>query len=165
MASGAVPDGLFWSVYEGSISGYDNCIERRPYHRNCGCALHNKSFKNCTHKLPMCNSVSYPIRRAWSEGSLVLAASIHSPSSPSQVATGGKPQPKLVNLEDEQNKNYFADLLKDMGDVRDKTKGKRGTVLQVNCRMNDQSEYKKNQKAAGLRIWSLFRLYGICSTY
>ncbi|TKY54746.1 Cyclophilin peptidyl-prolyl cis-trans isomerase family protein isoform 1 [Spatholobus suberectus] len=88
MATGATPDRIFWSVYEGCISGYDNCVERRPYHRNCGCALHNKPF-NCTHKLQRCNNVSYPMRRAWSEGSLVLA---NSSSSPSQVATGGRPQ-------------------------------------------------------------------------
>ena len=104
MATGATPDGLFWSVYEGCISCYDNCVERRPYHRNCGCALHNKSLINCTHKLPRCNNVSYPMRRAWSEGSLVLAASS---SSPSQVATGGRPQPSLANVE-EENKNCFS---------------------------------------------------------
>ncbi|OMO52285.1 hypothetical protein CCACVL1_29279 [Corchorus capsularis] len=27
-------------VYEGSIVMEDSLIERRPYHRNCGCALH-----------------------------------------------------------------------------------------------------------------------------
>ncbi|KAG4932830.1 hypothetical protein GLYMA_17G104600v4 [Glycine max] len=106
MATGAAPDGLFWSVvYEGCISGYDNCVERRPYHRNCGCALHNTSLINRTHKLPRCNNVSYPMRRAWSEGSLVLATSSSS-SSPSQVATGGRPQPSLANVE-EENKNCF----------------------------------------------------------
>ncbi|OIV99873.1 hypothetical protein TanjilG_26211 [Lupinus angustifolius] len=86
MASGAAGDGLFRWVYSGCISNYDNCVERRPYHRNCGCALHNKSPKNCTHKVTRCNNVSYPMRRAWSEGNLVLAdSSIHfsSPSSPS----------------------------------------------------------------------------------
>ncbi|KAK7265145.1 hypothetical protein RJT34_32761 [Clitoria ternatea] len=84
MATGA--DGLFWSVYEGCISGYDNCVQRRPYHRNCGCALHNKSLTNCTHKLPSTN-VSYPMRRTWSEGSLVLTTS-NSSSSPSHVGQG-----------------------------------------------------------------------------
>ncbi|KAG2408035.1 uncharacterized protein HKW66_Vig0028570 [Vigna angularis] len=80
-ATGAAPDGLFWSVYEGCISGYDNCVERRPYHRNCGCELHNKSL-HCTHKIPRSNNVSYPMRRAWSEGSLALATTtFSSPSS------------------------------------------------------------------------------------
>ncbi|KAJ1385895.1 hypothetical protein SESBI_41299 [Sesbania bispinosa] len=80
MATGAAADGAFWSMYEGCISGYDNCVERRPYHRNCGCALHNKS-PNSTHNLPRCNSVSYPMRRAWSEGTLLVAHSYSSPSS------------------------------------------------------------------------------------
>ncbi|CAI0395130.1 unnamed protein product [Linum tenue] len=42
MASGsAAADGFFrnW-VFEGSLSGADYGIERRPYHRNCKCALH-----------------------------------------------------------------------------------------------------------------------------
>ncbi|KAL1289332.1 hypothetical protein AAHE18_20G049900 [Arachis hypogaea] len=46
-------------------------MERRPYYRNCSCALHSKSRNGggaCTHKLPKGNNVSYPMRRAWSEG-------------------------------------------------------------------------------------------------
>nr|KYP36089.1 hypothetical protein KK1_042817 [Cajanus cajan] len=100
MATGATPDGIFWSVYEGCISAYDNCVERRPYHRNCGCALHNNSFKNCTHKLPRCNNVSYPMRRAWSEGNLALATS----TSPSQVGNGGRSKQCL----EEENKICFS---------------------------------------------------------
>lgn len=61
--------GSFWSLHEGSISGYDSCVERRPYHRKCGCPLHNKKSrinKNNHNKLPRCNStVSYPIKREW----------------------------------------------------------------------------------------------------
>ncbi|XP_061345952.1 uncharacterized protein LOC133291667 [Gastrolobium bilobum] len=106
MASGAAADGLFRSVYEGCISCYDNCIERRPYHRNCGCALHNKSRKSCTHKLPRCNNVSYPMRRAWSEGSLVLEASAHSSSSsPSPTTARSRAQAILVNLEEEEEED------------------------------------------------------------
>ena len=83
MATGAA-DGFLRPIYEGCISGYDHCVERRPYHRNCGCVLHSKSKKSsCTHRLPMCNKVKYPMRRAWSEGNLVLAASSHSSPSPS----------------------------------------------------------------------------------
>ncbi|KAK7304086.1 hypothetical protein RJT34_15117 [Clitoria ternatea] len=95
MASSAATDGFFRPIYEGCISCYDNDVERRPYHRNCACALHSKSRSNkktlCTHKLPWCNNVSYPMRRAWSEGSLVLTTSPHSsPSSSSPVSL--KPQ-------------------------------------------------------------------------
>ncbi|OIW19510.1 hypothetical protein TanjilG_06965 [Lupinus angustifolius] len=90
MVTGAAGDGLFRWVYSGCISNYDNHVERRPYHRNCGCALHNKSPNNCTHKFPKCNNVSYSMRRAWSEGNLVLATSSSSHSSPSHAERGGK---------------------------------------------------------------------------
>ncbi|KAK7304762.1 hypothetical protein VNO77_42649 [Canavalia gladiata] len=88
MATGAGADGLFRPIFEGCISGYDNYVDSRPYHRNCGCALHRNI--TCTHKLPRCNNVSYPIRRAWSEGSLALAASAY--SSPSSSPAGFRPQ-------------------------------------------------------------------------
>ncbi|KAF4352243.1 hypothetical protein CsatB_013983 [Cannabis sativa] len=93
MASGASADGFFRCFYEGCISGCDTAIERRPYHRNCSCALHesskNKKKNHCSHGgLP---KVSYPIRRAWSEGSLALvaaaAASSSAQSSPSSSSS------------------------------------------------------------------------------
>ncbi|KAI4344234.1 hypothetical protein L6164_011484 [Bauhinia variegata] len=103
MATGAAADGLFRSVFEGCISGYDNDVERRPYHRNCGCALHSKSGKNSTRKLANCNHVSYPMRRSWSEGSLTLMASAHSSpsSSPTAPGAGGKRQSGLLDLLEE----------------------------------------------------------------
>ncbi|EEF38884.1 uncharacterized protein LOC8262857 [Ricinus communis] len=73
MATGSA-DGFFRYVYDGCLSGGDMGIERRPYHRNCRCALHNKSKDNCPHGMSKCKNVSYPIRRAWSEGCLSLAA-------------------------------------------------------------------------------------------
>ncbi|KAK1276611.1 hypothetical protein QJS04_geneDACA003778 [Acorus gramineus] len=39
MAAGAA-DGLLRCVFEGCLRIFDTEIERRPYHRNCGCALH-----------------------------------------------------------------------------------------------------------------------------
>ncbi|XP_057751321.1 uncharacterized protein LOC130969559 [Arachis stenosperma] len=90
MASGAAADGLFRPIFEGSISGFDHCVERRPYHRNCSCALHSKSRNGggaCTHKQPWGKNISYPMRRAWSEGSLIMvASSVHSSPSSSPVA-------------------------------------------------------------------------------
>ncbi|XP_021899274.1 uncharacterized protein LOC110815682 [Carica papaya] len=77
MATGAAADGLFRCIYEGCISGCDSAVERRPYHRNCSCALHNKSRpgnSNCPHSRSKTKNVSYPVRRSWSEGCLVLAA-------------------------------------------------------------------------------------------
>lgn len=87
MASGAAAEGFFRCIYEGCISGCDTAIERRPYHRNCSCALHqsgkNKKSQCSHHGLPKTKNVSYPIRRAWSEGSLALmAAASSSQSSP-----------------------------------------------------------------------------------
>ncbi|KAL2481208.1 hypothetical protein Adt_34174 [Abeliophyllum distichum] len=81
MATGAAGDGLLRGVFQGCISGSDTGIQRRPYHKNCRCQLH-KSRQNCSH-LSQYRSVSYPIRRSWSEGCLALMASSgHSSTSP-----------------------------------------------------------------------------------
>ncbi|CAK8563526.1 unnamed protein product [Lathyrus sativus] len=72
----ATTGGGFWLLYEGSISCYDNSVEHRPYHRKCGCPLHNKNSRiNYNHKLPRCNStVSFPMKRK--RISLVLMTSV-----------------------------------------------------------------------------------------
>lgn len=67
----------------GCMSGFDSVIERRPYHRNCGCALHGKNGGCPLPGAGKSRAVSYPIRRSWSEGSLVLMAS----AQPSSAAT------------------------------------------------------------------------------
>ncbi|KAE8687124.1 serine/threonine-protein phosphatase 7 long form-like protein [Hibiscus syriacus] len=76
-------EGLLFSLYEGCISGCDITVERRPYHRNCQCALHDKSRGNCPHASAKSKTVSYPLRRAWSEGCLALSAASSCHSSPS----------------------------------------------------------------------------------
>ncbi|XP_010533081.1 PREDICTED: uncharacterized protein LOC104808924 [Tarenaya hassleriana] len=95
MATGAA-DGMFRSIFEGCISGCDAAIERRPYHKNCRCALHERSRggggglggKNqnqrriCRHGRS--ESVAFPIRRSWSEGN-VLALHLASSSSSSNL--------------------------------------------------------------------------------
>ncbi|KAK8655036.1 hypothetical protein V6N13_107628 [Hibiscus sabdariffa] len=83
MATGAV-GGLLLSLYEGCISVCDTTIERRPYHRNCRCALHDKSRGNCPRAFAKSKSVSYPIRTAWGEGCLAMSAA----SSPAPFAGG-----------------------------------------------------------------------------
>ncbi|KAI6682377.1 hypothetical protein NL676_036258 [Syzygium grande] len=41
-------EALLWCVVNGSLSLNDVEIERRPYHRNCGCALHKlKGAPDC----------------------------------------------------------------------------------------------------------------------
>ncbi|KAK4257497.1 hypothetical protein QN277_007075 [Acacia crassicarpa] len=87
----AAADGVFRCLLEGSISSFDNGIERRPYHRNCGCALHNGNISTAKVPICTCGNVSYPIRRSWSEGSLVIAASCSAHSSPSSSPAAGRP--------------------------------------------------------------------------
>lgn len=86
MSTGASSDGLFRGIYDGCISGHDMDISNRPYHRNCGCALH-KMRRNCTHALPK-SKVSYPIRRAGSENSLAMMVS--GQSSPATPPANGE---------------------------------------------------------------------------
>ncbi|CAL9026414.1 unnamed protein product [Prunus brigantina] len=40
MPSAGVAGMMFQCVFEGSLSMQDSEIERRPYHKNCSCALH-----------------------------------------------------------------------------------------------------------------------------
>ncbi|KZV58621.1 hypothetical protein F511_43696, partial [Dorcoceras hygrometricum] len=94
MATGAAGDGLLRGLFEGCISGGDTSVQRRPYHKNCGCALHN-SRGHCPH-MSRYNNVSYPVRRSWSEGCLSLMASsgqsspCSSASSPTVAAASGE---------------------------------------------------------------------------
>ncbi|KAK8543257.1 hypothetical protein V6N13_136214 [Hibiscus sabdariffa] len=92
MAAGAA-DGIFRSLYEGCLSGNNICVEHRPYHKNCGCALHDKSQWNCSHAFPKSKSVSYPLRRTWSEGRLTMKTATAAAASLSvSSAWGGKRQ-------------------------------------------------------------------------
>ncbi|KAK1389435.1 Zinc finger, SWIM-type [Heracleum sosnowskyi] len=71
MATGAAADGFCRSLYNnGCIPGNDTGIQRRPYHRNCSCALHN-TRGYCGH-VSQNTKISYPIRRASSESCLTL---------------------------------------------------------------------------------------------
>ncbi|CAN1169858.1 hypothetical protein LINPERHAP2_LOCUS28649 [Linum perenne] len=46
-------------VFDGSISFQDNEIRRRPYHRDCECALHEPN-RNCSKILCIQKSLSFP---------------------------------------------------------------------------------------------------------
>ncbi|KAJ0239929.1 Uncharacterized protein HA466_0226420 [Hirschfeldia incana] len=76
-------DGIFRCIFEGCISGLDSAIERRPYHKNCDCALHDgagkRQRKSCR-RHGSSESISFPIRRSWSEGN-ILAMSFPSSSN------------------------------------------------------------------------------------
>ncbi|KAK6944394.1 hypothetical protein RJ641_025496 [Dillenia turbinata] len=108
MASRAADQyGFLRGVYEGCISGNDTGIERRPYHKNCECALH-KSRKHCSHTMIGGPNISYPIRRSWSEGCLALAASVHSsPSSSPAAIVKNSSQLSLYREEEEEGDISF----------------------------------------------------------
>ncbi|CAN1336653.1 hypothetical protein LINPERPRIM_LOCUS37244 [Linum perenne] len=57
-------------VFEGSISFQDNEIERRPYHRDCECALH-ESNRNCSKIWCIRKRLSFPKK---TRGSLAMIA-------------------------------------------------------------------------------------------
>ncbi|KAJ9551173.1 hypothetical protein OSB04_015218 [Centaurea solstitialis] len=86
MATGAGGDGMFHRVYGGCISTDEVVVRRRPYHSNCTCALHE--FSHGGHCSPRAK-VSYPIRRSWSEGSMVAMTStaVSCPSSTTVAAS------------------------------------------------------------------------------
>ncbi|GAU11974.1 hypothetical protein TSUD_195980 [Trifolium subterraneum] len=105
MATGGIIGG--GSLYEGSISCYDNTFERRPYHRKCRCALHSKKSRlNSNHMLlPCCNSssISYPMKREKTN----LRASSSTSSFGIPNVLGGTSQMmmiSLLNLEEHEEK-------------------------------------------------------------
>ncbi|KAJ4952488.1 hypothetical protein NE237_029320 [Protea cynaroides] len=86
-------EGLMQSVFEGCISMMDMEIERRPYHKNCTCALHKRTREGGPSKAcSPCGKVSFRLQRSWSEGNLLsLATTYYSskPSSPSSSPVHG----------------------------------------------------------------------------
>ncbi|BFG38636.1 hypothetical protein CerSpe_249100 [Prunus speciosa] len=48
MTSAGVAGMMFQCVFEGSLSMRDSEIERRPYHKNCSCALHRSEGDACS---------------------------------------------------------------------------------------------------------------------
>ncbi|PIA45674.1 hypothetical protein AQUCO_01600123v1 [Aquilegia coerulea] len=103
MASGAA-EGLIRCVLDGCLSESGVEIERKPYHRNCSCALHKP--KGQCYKVSNGNKkISYPMRRSYSESCLALAESnFASPSSsPSYMLLGVKIKTKLELCREEES--------------------------------------------------------------
>ena len=67
-------------VFEGSISMHDMEIERRPYHRNCSCALHSLKGVYSTACLQH-RKLSFPKKQSWSNFSLSTSAASRLSSS------------------------------------------------------------------------------------
>ncbi|KGN65216.1 hypothetical protein Csa_019753 [Cucumis sativus] len=80
-------------VFDGSLSLQSFLIERRPYHRNCGCALHDDRIRNgaaCSHALKSKNSVSFLKTQKCPKTSLQIL-----PSSSRQFVNSESPPPPL----------------------------------------------------------------------
>ncbi|KAL6221352.1 hypothetical protein ACLB2K_009103 [Fragaria x ananassa] len=65
---------MFQCVLEGSISMHDTVIERRPYHKNCNCALHKSKGGVCSNTCSQQRTISFPKKQSWTDGSLSMAA-------------------------------------------------------------------------------------------
>ncbi|PSS36136.1 capsid protein [Actinidia chinensis var. chinensis] len=56
-------------IFDGSISAYNMEIKRRPYHRNCSCALHKLKLEY-TNACSQNKNISFTKKRSWNETSL-----------------------------------------------------------------------------------------------
>ncbi|KAL6221592.1 hypothetical protein ACLB2K_004988 [Fragaria x ananassa] len=73
-------------MFEGSLSIRDTGIERRPYHKNCNCALHKSNAASCSNAFR--NPISFPIKQSWTDNSLGI-------SSPNSKLSSSSPHPPL----------------------------------------------------------------------
>ncbi|KAB2618843.1 hypothetical protein D8674_014712 [Pyrus ussuriensis x Pyrus communis] len=78
MSSAGVAGMMFRRVFEGSLSMQDTEIERRPYHKNCSCALHSKAGV-CSNACQ--RNISFPKNQSWTDGSLCMQVSAASKCS------------------------------------------------------------------------------------
>ncbi|KAK1434664.1 hypothetical protein QVD17_00413 [Tagetes erecta] len=73
-------------VFEGSLSMSEMDKQRRPYHKNCSCALHmlkDKTPKPCFHN----TRISYSKKPSWNKCSLATTALSHSSKLQVNVST------------------------------------------------------------------------------
>ncbi|XP_056856501.1 uncharacterized protein LOC130505920 [Raphanus sativus] len=116
-------DGIFRSIFEGCISGLDSAIERRPYHKNCDCALHDGAGKSQNQRRKSCRrhgsseSISFPIRRSWSEGN-ILAMNFPSSSSSSSNLQSLSSSSSLTTLASQADLPVETATLEDSGRSR-----------------------------------------------
>ncbi|KAK7291992.1 hypothetical protein RIF29_07593 [Crotalaria pallida] len=69
--------GASFNVFEGSISIHDMEVERRPYHKNCGCALHNLNTI-CSKACPQKTYISFNKKISWTHFSMYITAASNS---------------------------------------------------------------------------------------
>ncbi|KAI3426547.1 uncharacterized protein J3R85_009906 [Psidium guajava] len=76
MATVAASKVLLRCIIHGSLSLNDVEVERRPYHRYCGCALHKvKGSSSCPDACPNNGKVSFPRKELCSDCLLSLSSS------------------------------------------------------------------------------------------
>lgn len=102
MSTGAAGDGLFKGIHDGCIPGHGMDVQNRPYHRNCGCALH-KTRSHCSHSI-LKSKVSYPIRRAWSKA--ITASTRPSPAKNEDIRRSNSSK-NMISLFGEDLDHYM----------------------------------------------------------
>ncbi|CAN1336663.1 hypothetical protein LINPERPRIM_LOCUS37250 [Linum perenne] len=73
----AIGNMMFQCVFDGSISFQDNEIERRPYHRDCECALHEPN-RSCSKIWCIQKSLSFPKKTRGSLAMTTVASTFNS---------------------------------------------------------------------------------------
>ncbi|PRQ46210.1 hypothetical protein RchiOBHm_Chr2g0086591 [Rosa chinensis] len=96
---------IFQCVFEGSLSMQDTEIERRPYHKNCNCALHKSKRGACSDACPQQRNISFPKKQLWTDGSLCISAATSKISS-SQHSLSGNASMSRTGNRDSMNETH-----------------------------------------------------------
>ncbi|GLT85008.1 hypothetical protein SLE2022_032110 [Rubroshorea leprosula] len=96
----------FQSVFDGSITTNDTDIQWRPYHSNCGCALH-KLKGGSSHVCLQPRNVAFPKKKWQRDCSLATAGSTLASLSTttSTHSSQSSPLPDYLSLSREQRRN------------------------------------------------------------
>ncbi|KAL8206292.1 hypothetical protein R6Q57_009843 [Mikania cordata] len=90
-------DLIFHHVFHGSLSISEMHKERRPYHKNCSCGLHNLGDAPhvvCLHHM----RVACPKRQSGNNGSLSIEGFSCSPHQPVGSSNHGKTKDHVFNF-------------------------------------------------------------------
>ncbi|KAK8543256.1 hypothetical protein V6N13_136215 [Hibiscus sabdariffa] len=103
MATGAAAaETMLRCVLEGSLLMQEMEAERRPYHRNCSCALHSLKGRVCSPACSRARNVSFTKRKTWNDCSLSMAIS-HFSSRSSLGNMGSKTSMVICDIDDDHN--------------------------------------------------------------
>ncbi|GMJ15637.1 hypothetical protein HRI_005232900 [Hibiscus trionum] len=103
MATGAAAaETMLRCVLEGSLLMQEMEVERRPYHRNCSCALHGLKASVCSSACSRTRKISFTKRKTWNDCSLSMANSRF--SSRSSVGNmESKTSMEFCDVDDDRN--------------------------------------------------------------